>query len=72
MGPDDLARHATTVRATLESLGPRARARIVVMLQGLGLSAADAEAVLAHGIGAGMFAVDAADPSLLRARPREP
>jgi hypothetical protein len=39
------------------------------MLPALGLSEAEADAVLAHGLTRGLFEADPADPTVLRAKP---
>lgn len=66
----ELVEHAETVQGTLLVLGPRARARIVMMLGGLCVSGPDAERVLAYGIARRMFEPDPADPDVLRPVPR--
>ena len=67
MDPQAVRPHAETVRGVLASLGPRPRARIVLMLQGLGLSHAEVDEVLAHGFAQGLFEADPAEPTVLRA-----
>jgi hypothetical protein len=64
---DDIAKHADSVGALLHVIGPRARARVVLVLRALGLSAEEAEKVIAYGIAQGKFAVDPADPNQLQA-----
>jgi hypothetical protein len=64
---DDIAKHADSVSALLHVIGPRARARVVLVLRALGLSAEQAEQVIAYGIAKEMFAVDPADASQLQA-----
>jgi hypothetical protein len=63
----DLSVHAETVRGVLAILGTRPRLRIGLMLQGLGLSGAEADSVVEHGLAAGYFEVDPSEPSSLRA-----
>jgi hypothetical protein len=69
MDPRATVDHAETVRGVLVILGPRSRARLGLMLQGLGLSEAEADAVLAHGLTWGLFEADPADRTVLRAIP---
>lgn len=68
MAPDDISPHAETVRHVLAVLGSRSRARLNVMLQALGLSNADAEEVLTHGLRGRLFEPDPDEPGSLRAR----
>jgi hypothetical protein len=72
MEPRVVAPHAETVRSVLDILGPRPRARIALMLQGLGLSEAGTNEVLAYGLQHGLFELDPTDPDVLRAVPRAP
>jgi hypothetical protein len=55
----------------LASLGPRSREQIHLMLRGIGLSEAAADEVLTHGVDRGALEVDPADPSIIRAVPRD-
>lgn len=59
--------HAKTVHSMLVLLGPRPRRRLVVMLQGLGLSHVDAEEVLAHAVTRELVEMDPSDAGVLRA-----
>ena len=51
-------------------LGARPRVRIAWMLQGLGLSPAEVDEVIAHGLAKGLFEVDPTNPAILRAPPQ--
>jgi hypothetical protein len=64
--------HAKTVRSVLVLLGPRSRRRLVVMLQGLGLSDAEAEEVLGHAVACELVETDPADTSAMRATQTSP
>ncbi|MFT3774825.1 MAG: hypothetical protein QM820_56475 [Minicystis sp.] len=61
-------KHAQTIAAMLRALGPRPRARLLLVLRALGLSDEEAAAVLEHGIATQLFETDPADPSIFRAR----
>ncbi len=60
--------HAEGVAGVLRLLGPRPRARLVRMLQGLGLSHAEADVVLAVGVEEGLFEHAAGEPDAFQAR----
>lgn len=59
--------HAKTIRSVLVLLGPRSRRRLVLMLQGLGLSEVEADNVLAHAVSNDLVETDPTDTSALRA-----
>jgi hypothetical protein len=66
MDPRAIPAHAETVRSVLALLGPRPRKRILLMLQGLGLSEAEAADVVTHAIDHGRVEPDPADATVLR------
>lgn len=66
---DSQHRHAEMVAALLRALGPRPRARMLLVLRALGLSDSDAAAAIQHGLASRLFEADPADPEILRAVP---
>ncbi|MFT3770971.1 MAG: hypothetical protein QM820_36605 [Minicystis sp.] len=66
MSEEQLQGHARTILSMLRALGPRPRARLLLVLRALGLSDDEAVEVLAHGMARRLFEADPADPSIMR------
>lgn len=63
---------ARRIHGMLLAVGPQQCASVLEMLRVLGFWESEAAQVVAHGIRGGLFEVDPADPTLLRAlRPRD-
>ena len=67
MDPVAIDRHAQAVRSVLAILGPRLRLRVLLMLQGLGLSEAEARSVVQHALARRILDAERSDPNTLRA-----